>query len=68
MSSLRCHPTPRQLQILTHAAAGYCDKEIARIMGLSHYTVKGHIGAAIDKMGCRNRTEAAVKACRAGLL
>ena len=60
--------SPRELQVLAHAAEGYCDKSISRIVGCAHQTVKGVMERILVKLDSRNRTEAAVKAVRAGLL
>lgn len=49
----------RQAECLLLAGQGYTSKEIARSIGISPSTVDNHIGAAIDRLGARNRAEAA---------
>ena len=60
--------TPRELQVLAHAAQGYQDKAIARILGIAHETVKGAMSRVLIKLDGANRTDASVKAVRAGLI
>lgn len=51
--------TTREMEILGHLAEGSQNKVIAAILGLSEHTVKVHIHNLINKLGARNRTEAA---------
>ncbi len=51
--------TAREMEILSHLAKGSQNKVIAAILGLSEHTVKVHIHNLINKLGARNRTEAA---------
>ena len=68
MSRNRCELTAREIQVLALAADGEQDKEIALAIGIAHDTVKDAMCRVLVKMDSRNRTEAAVKAVRAGLL
>lgn len=58
--------SPREMEILQHAARGESNKEIARALGISQQTVKNHISSILRKLGARDRTEAAVYALRHG--
>jgi DNA-binding NarL/FixJ family response regulator len=50
--------TPRELEILSLIAMGLTNREIADRLGISHNTVKTHVGHILEKLGLRNRTEA----------
>jgi DNA-binding CsgD family transcriptional regulator len=50
--------SPRELEILELMRAGNTDKEIARALDISFWTVRTHISALLRKLGVRNRTEA----------
>lgn len=52
--------TPRELDVITLVAEGYVDKEIATHLRMSPRTVQTHIYSVINKLGARNRTNAAV--------
>lgn len=58
--------SPREMEILQHAARGESNKEIARTLGISQQTVKNHFSSILRKLGTRDRTEAAVYALRHG--
>ena len=60
--------TERELEVLRHVAEGLSNKEIARELGISVSTVKLHVQDLLEKLGALDRTHAAVKALRAGLL
>lgn len=49
----------RQAECLRLAAQGYTSKQIARAIGISPSTVDNHISAAVDRLGARNRIDAA---------
>lgn len=44
--------------VLKHAAMGKQNTDIARILWISHHTVKTQIARAYDKLGARNRAHA----------
>lgn len=48
--------SPREYEIARHAAHGLSNKEIARRLDLSPWTVKNHLRAIFDKTGLDNRT------------
>lgn len=60
--------TPRELEVLRGLAEGLSNKELARRLGISEHTVKFHLNALMGKLGAQSRTEAVVRATRAGLI
>ncbi len=58
----------RELDVLRHLAEGLSNKEIARALDISEHTVKFHVNAILGKLGAQSRTEAVVRATRAGLI
>ncbi|MGE0601566.1 MAG: response regulator transcription factor [Dehalococcoidia bacterium] len=58
----------REIEVLTHVAAGLPNKGIARELGISEHTVKFHVGTILGKLGAASRTEAVTVAVRAGIL
>lgn len=58
----------RELEALRYLAEGLSNKEIARKMAISENTVKFHVNAILGKLSAQSRTEAVVRATRAGLL
>jgi DNA-binding NarL/FixJ family response regulator len=53
--------TPREEEILECLSKGYVDKEIAQRLGISPWTVHGHLRSIFEKFQVHTRTEAAVK-------
>ncbi len=62
------HLTPRELEVLRGIAEGWGNKEIAAVLGVSVSTVKSHVQDLLEKFSASDRTHAAVKALRQGLL
>lgn len=60
--------TPRETEVLRLLAEGLANKQIAQHLGVSEHTVKFHINAIMGKLGAGSRTEAVVRATRAGLI
>ena len=60
--------TTREAQVLRHVALGLSNKEIARSLKISVETVKEHVQNVLRKMKANDRTDAAVRAVRMGLL
>lgn len=60
--------TPREREVLALIAEGLPNKAIALRLGISEHTVKFHVNAILTKFGAQSRTEAVVRATRAGLL
>ncbi len=62
-------PTPhpfskRELEVLTFAAEGLTNKEIAYRLGLSERTIQFHMNSVFNKSGTNSRTEAIALAIR----
>ena len=53
--------TPRENEVLLLLSKGGVDKEIASAMGISVWTVHGHIKKIFERLGVRTRTEAVVR-------
>jgi DNA-binding NarL/FixJ family response regulator len=53
--------TPREQQILEFLSRGDLVKEIADRLGISNWTVQGHIKSIFEKLGVHTRTEAVIK-------
>jgi serine/threonine-protein kinase len=63
------HPfSPREFEVLTLAAQGLTNKEIAYRLGLSERTVQFHLNSVFNKSATNSRTEAVAKAMRNGWL
>ena len=53
--------TPRENEVLLLLSKGYVDKEIAQAMGISAWTVHGHIKRIFERLAVHTRTEAVVR-------
>ncbi len=60
--------TPRENEVLQLLAQGLTNKGIAHQLGITDHTVKFHVNAIMTKLGAQSRTEAVVRATRAGLI
>ncbi|MGY2893768.1 response regulator [Deinococcus sp. UYEF24] len=60
--------TPRETEVLRLIADGQGNKEIAKSLTISVSTVKFHVQDILEKLSASDRTQAAVKALRQGLL
>lgn len=60
--------TEREQTVLRHIVDGRSNKEIALSMSVTGHTVKAHVSNIIHKLSVDDRTQAAVKALREGLL
>jgi len=60
--------TPRETEILRMIAEGRGNAEIATALFIGLGTVKGHIRDILEKLAAADRTQAAVKALRRGLI
>lgn len=53
--------TPREIQVLQLVARGYTDAEMAELLRVSRRTVQRHIGNILNKLDCRNRSQAVAR-------
>lgn len=60
--------TPRELEVLKLLVNGETNKEIASALSLAEVTAKLHVGNILEKLGARDRTEAARLAIESGLI
>jgi DNA-binding NarL/FixJ family response regulator len=60
--------TPREIQVMRHIGLGLSNKEIAKSLTISVETVKEHVQNILRKVGASDRTDAAVRAVRLGLV
>jgi len=60
--------TERENEVLQLLAQGMTNKAIAHQLGITDHTVKFHVNAIMTKFNAQSRTEAVVRAVRAGLI
>ncbi len=60
--------TPRELEVLQQLAKGRANKEIADILNISEYTVKGYLKNILGKLHVADRTEAVTAALQRGII
>ena len=60
--------TPRQTEVLRMASRDLSNKQIARELHLSVFTVKNHFHSILEKLNVSDRTQAAIFAVRNGLV
>ena len=60
--------TARELEVLRLVVDGLANKQIARRLGISEKTVKGHLTHLFQRIGVVDRTQAALWAERTGVL
>lgn len=60
--------TARELEVLELLAQGLPNKSIALRLGISDQTVKFHVASICGKLGAANRTDAARRALRQGVI
>jgi two-component system, NarL family, response regulator LiaR len=60
--------SPRELEVLKLIADGYGNKDIAEHLDISLSTVKTHVQEILERLSVSDRTQAAVKALRRGLI
>ncbi len=60
--------SPREREVLSYLARGYSNKEIANVLDLQIVTIKLHVRGICRKLDAKNRTQAAMKAQKMGLV
>ncbi len=60
--------SPREKDVLRCLVRGLANKEIADFLGLAEPTIKMHLVSLFEKLGARDRTQAAMLAVQRGLL
>jgi len=60
--------TPREIEILTLAAAGRRNREMAAELGISEDTIKTHMSNILSKLEAADRTHAVAIAARRGII
>jgi len=60
--------SPREQEVLSYMADGLSNQEIARLLGISPNTVKTHVVHIFNKLGVKDRTQAAVNATKLDLI
>lgn len=58
------HLTPREAEIAHYVSLGESNKQIARRLGISDYTVRDHVSNLLRKAGASKRSRLAVLLCR----
>ena len=58
----------REMQVLKLVSDGLPDKQIAKLLGISTFTVNKHVSAILLKMQASSRTEASVRAILEGFV
>lgn len=66
-SPLSCM-TERELEVLKMIAHGFSNCQIAEMLVISEYTVKGHVSSILSKLHLNDRTQAAVLAWQEGFV
>lgn len=56
----RVHLTPRESEIVRYVMLGESNKQIARRLGISNYTVRDHVSNLLKKSGVTSRTRLAL--------
>jgi len=56
--------TPREQEVLQLLNHRYTNKQIAKVMGISTYTVRDHVSSLLHKAGKRHRAELVEAASR----
>lgn len=60
--------TSREVEVLKALGRGLCNKEIAKELFITEYTVKKHVSQILEKLELRDRTQAAIFANTKGLI
>jgi DNA-binding NarL/FixJ family response regulator len=54
------HLTPRELDVVRYVMLGESNKQIARRLGISNYTVRDHVSNLLKKTGVTSRSRLAL--------
>ncbi len=54
--------TERELNVLFYLASGLTNNEISSVLNISVHTTKAHLESIFEKLGVKNRVQAAIKA------
>jgi two-component system, NarL family, response regulator len=65
---VRSSLSSREIEILRMVAKGLTNKEIARVLDISQYTVRNHLNHISAKLDVSDRTEAAMVALEQGII
>jgi two-component system, NarL family, nitrate/nitrite response regulator NarL len=60
--------TEREIEVLEALGRGLCNKDIAKTLFITEYTVKKHVSQVLAKLNLTDRTQAALYANRIGLI
>lgn len=60
--------TSRELEVLRLVADGLGNKEIAAVLNIAEVTVKLHVSHVLEKLGVKDRTQAATTALQRGII
>jgi two-component system NarL family response regulator len=60
--------TARELEVLALITRGLSNKDVARVLAASEFTIKAHVRNILAKLGVETRTEAAILAVQRGLV
>jgi DNA-binding NarL/FixJ family response regulator len=60
--------TPREQQVLALIAHGNSNREIASALQIAEKTARIHVSSVLDKLGARDRTQAAIYAIQRGFV
>jgi DNA-binding CsgD family transcriptional regulator len=60
--------TPREVDVLAALGDGHDPQTIARLLGMSVHTARGHLKSLMFKLGAHSQVELLVLALRRGLL
>jgi DNA-binding NarL/FixJ family response regulator len=60
--------SPREREVIALLAQGLDTRGVARVLGLSAYTVRGHIKSILAKLGAHSQLEAVIAAAHEGIV
>ena len=60
--------TTREIEVVRRIANGKSNRKVGEELGISEYTVKGHVNTVMTRLGASDRTHAVIIALRRGFL